>query len=198
MFGGGAGSCNMASVEHEPSPRWAHCSALAEGQVYVFGGRTKDFTQKKKELSSTLHSFDPCIESWNQPAVATGNKEFPLGLYASACASTGHHVYVYGGWDGTEWQGSLHKLNCKTMKWTKLSTGDNGPMKKSRCGLVIYYDKLVLFGGYGCHSGSIQRGEEFVQSKKFGYPRGWTNELHIFDLKQSKEFNKIKATLASL
>ena len=40
----------------------------------------------------------------------------------------------------------------------------------------------LLFGGYGIPSDPIQPGAEFVKSSRFTDGRGWTNELHTFDL----------------
>ena len=36
--------------ESEPSPRWAHFSAAVGDQLYVWGGRTKDFSKEKNVL----------------------------------------------------------------------------------------------------------------------------------------------------
>ena len=49
--------------------------------------------------------------------------------------------------------------------------------------MVAYGNKLVLFGGYGIPSGPTQPGAEFVKNTSFTDGRGWTNELHSFDLK---------------
>ena len=50
-------------MQMEPSPRWGHCSAAVDGKMYMWGGRTKEF-DKEKTLYSTLHIFDPFMESW--------------------------------------------------------------------------------------------------------------------------------------
>ena len=68
-----------------------------------------------------------------------------------------------------------------TLKWSRLP---NGPMKKVECGMVSYEDQLILFGGYGIRSGPTQPGAQFVRNSKFA---GWTNELHSFNVKKSKE-----------
>ena len=48
--------------------------------------------------------------------------------------------------------------------------------------MVACDSNLVLFGGHGITSGPTQPGAEFVKSSKFTDGRGWTNELHTFDL----------------
>ena len=168
----------MAAGFSEPSPRWGQLSAVVEGKLCVYGGRTEDFHKEKSRLASSVYSFDPFLESWSA-SKCSGVP--PPALYRSACASAGHHVYVYGGYDGSDLQGSLHELDTRTWTWKQLSS--SGPMmRKAGCGIVVYGSKLVLFGGYGIQSGPTQPGAEFVKSSTFTGGRGWTNELHTFDL----------------
>ena len=51
---------------------------------------------------------------------------------------------------------------------------ENGPMKKSGCGMVSYNRCLVIFGGFGDAPTQPQPGSS--------YNGGYTNELHTFDL----------------
>ena len=165
----------------EPSPRWGHYSALVK-KIYVWGGHTKDFHRGKSELASSVHSFDPVLESW---AENNCGGVPPPGLYRGACTSASHHVYLYGGSDGSRFQSSLHQLDTRSWTWKQLSSA--GPMRKYGCGMVTYDSKLVLFGGYGYSSGPTQPGGEFVKDSRFTDGRGWTNELHTYDLKEGKE-----------
>lgn len=106
--------------------------------------------------------------------------EVPVHLQAT-------HLYVYGGYDGSDWQSSLHQLDTKSWMWKDISSSA-GPMKKSACGMVAYDSKLVLFGGYGSPSGPIQRGAELIKNVgRSTNVRGWTNELHVFDLKEGEK-----------
>ena len=175
---GGAHS-EMAAGFSEPSPRLGQFSAVVEGKLCVYGGRTKDFRGEKSGLASSVHSFDGFQESWYSED--TGGVP-PPGLYGGACASAGHHVYIYGGGDGSARQSSLHQLDTRTWTWKQLSSTatTTGPMRKSGCGMVAYGSNLVLFGGRGIPSGPTQPGAKFVNSTK--YTGGRTNELHTFDL----------------
>ena len=161
----------------EPSPRWGQFSAVVEEKLCVYGGRTKDFVKEKSGLVSSVHSFNGLLESWYPED--TGGVP-PPGLYNGACASAGHYVYVYGGHDGSAYQGSLHQLDTRTWTWKQLSS--TGPTRKAGCGIVVYGSNVVLFGGYGIPSGPTQPAAEFVKSSKYTDGRGWTNELHTFDL----------------
>ena len=174
----GGAHCEMGSGFSEPPPRFCQLSAVVEGKLCVYGGRTKDFLKEKSRLASSVHSFDGLLESWYSED--TGGVP-PHGLYNGACAPAGHHVYVYGGTDGSAYQSSLHQLDTRTWTWKQLSS--TGPMRKSGCRMVSYGSNLVLFGGYGIPSGPTQPGSEFVKNSKYiDTGRGWTNELHTFDL----------------
>ena len=182
---GGAGSgVEMESSNlSEPSPRWGHYSAAVRGQLYVYGGRTRDFSNRKSEVAVSVHSFNQCVETW-QSRATTG--KHPPSLYSGACTSSGHHLYIYGGSDELHFHDSLHQLDTKSMEWLQLPSG---PMKKWGCKMISYEDNLVLFGGYGIPSGPIQPGAQFVQDNSmsgFSDGRGMTNELHMFNLQKSE------------
>jgi hypothetical protein len=59
-------------------------------------------------------------------------------------------------------------------------------MRKIGCGLISYDGKLVLFGGYGYPSGPTPSGADFIRDRMSTDGRGYTNELHIFDLKEGE------------
>ena len=162
-------------MEGEPSPRWGHYSALVEAKFCVWGGRTKDFLQ---ETTSSVHSFDPFLELWDKNKFSGVP---PPALYLGACASAGHHVYLY---DGSCHLSFLHQLDTRSWTWKKLSSA--GPMRKIGCKMVAYDSKLVLFGGYGFPSGPTQPGAEFIKSSTSTDGVGLTNEVHTFDLKEGE------------
>ena len=167
-------------MEGEPSPRWCHYSALVEEKFCVWGGGTKDFPKEKSEWAYSVHSFDPFSKFWD---VNKCSGIPPPGLYTGACASAGHHVYLYGGSDGLCYQNSLNQLDTRSWTWKQLSR--TGPMRKVGCGMVACDSKLVLFGGYGHPSDPTQPGADFMKDSKCT-DVGWTNELHTFDLKEGE------------
>ena len=168
---------------YQPSPRWCSFTSPVEGKLYVFGGRTKDFTKEKKELASVVDVFDPNLKVWSE-IKTTGFP--PTGLYLGASASSGHHLYTYGGKDEQNFYGSLHQLDTRTMMWKQLSAHSAaGPIRKLGAGMVIHGEKLILFGGYGDASDPIQPGSEIIKDGDTG--KGWTNELHIFDIIKGRD-----------
>ena len=163
----------MGASFSEPSPRYSPYTAAVSGQVFLTGGRTKNFDEDKKKLLSSVHTFDVYEESWRERRV---EGPAPPGLYAGACTSTpsGNTLQVYGGFDGSQYQASLHKLDINSLNWTQLATPDSsGPMKKRGCGMVAYNNHLIIFGGKT--------------------PRTYTNELHIFDLVEGEAVHTVQS-----
>ena len=171
----------------EPPPRFGHFSAPFEGHLCVSGGRTKGSTKEKGEL---VHTFNQLSESWSSKQCQGPSP--PDGLYTGASAYAGHHLYLYGGIDGSRYQNSLHKLDTRSWTWSHLSS--DGPMRKIGCRMVTYNETLLCFGGYGFPSDTTQPGAEFTKNMNSNYTdgRGWTNVFHAYDLKEG-EF--IQATL---
>ena len=156
--------------------------------MFLSGGRTRDFHKDKSSLLSTVQCFDVYAETWRERPVEGAP---PPGIYNGASASSGQCLYIFGGLYGSAWHNSLHQLDTSsaTLNWTQLSTPDSssGPMKKSRCGMIAYGNHLVVFGGYGYPScGPTQPGAEFVKDDRYTDGRGWSNELHVFDVMEGE------------
>ena len=178
----------MATQEsYEPASRFYHASFSANGRQYVWGGRTVDFDTGSEDalikLGSCIERFDPCHEVWRQ--LNTAGTPHP-GLDGAACASVGENVYMYGGYDGkSSDEAVLSKLNLKTLTWSQLSPETaGGPMRKNSCGLIIVHDKLVVIGGFGIPTGPIQPQTTFIRDLQFTDGRGWSNEIHEFNISQ--------------
>ena len=165
-------------MAYEPSPRWSPFAAPVEGELFFYGGKTDDFDERKKrpESSTDLEIFDPKLETWR--SVKTKGHPPPL-LYSGACASSDHHLYICCGSDKSSYHNSLYQLDTRTLAWTELSSSDRaGPRKKTRCRMVCYKQKLVLFGGHCDTTGPTQPGAR--------YEAQYTNELHTFDLNEGE------------
>ena len=119
------------------------------------------------------------------------------GLSAVANTSYGKYLYAYGGLDGAVLNGVLSELNLQTLEWTQLSPKTSaGPMRKDASGIVHFGDgMLAVLCGYAepnnpdqTNGGSSDLGSTFI--KRGGVPNygggGWTNEMHIFDIQNSK------------
>ena len=157
-----------------PAGRLYHQAVSIEGKVYMWGGAGSSSPK-------AIEVFDNCTETWEQ--YWTAGVPHP-GVNSVACTTLEGHVYAYGGHDGTVCRAVLSKLDVNTLRWSLLSSKDpSGPMGKWECGLVCFHGYLLtVFGGYGSSNNPIQPGSKFIKDE--GYGTGWTNELHIFDLRK--------------
>ena len=141
-------------------PRRSHFSAAVVDKLYVWGGLGESV------VTSIVHHYDPDSETWN---INTCEGPHPPGIHSGACASAGHHLYTYGGYDeGGNVQGTLHLLDTKARRW-KLISSEGGPMRKRGSRMIVYDSKIVLCGGRG--------------------KSGMTNELHTFNLKEGERLH---------
>ena len=159
-----------------PTPRVGPLSAPIDGKLHVWGG-----CSIVEDCATAVYRFDSYQETWTSHL--TRGSPHP-GVNGCTIASAGHYLYIFGGEDlEGSYIDSLHQLDTATSVWTELSAKD-GPMKKSACGMVVYDDKVVLFGGLGVPSGPIQPGSEYIPDNE---GTGWTNELHLFNLKKGQD-----------
>ena len=170
---------SMASPLYEPPPRWGHFSSIVEGNLLMYGGRTKDFFN---QVENTISLFNPYEEKWTTH-ISTGH---PIRIYSGASTALGSNYYLYGGSDGCYLLGCLYQFDST---WTILKEYDyhnNAPMRKVACRMINHGEKLICSGGYGITSGPHQFQSQFVLDNKYEDGRGWTNELHSFDLKEGE------------
>ena len=172
---------------YQPSPRFYHCAAQVGHKTYLWGGWTVDFvTTGLKTLPFEVETFDVFSETWTKKTV-TGTP--PPGLCSGGFAVVAETLYYYGGNDGHSTYSSLHSLNTVTLEWTELQSKNpaDQPMPKFNHGMVTYHDEtvgvtsLAVLAGYGKPTTPIQPGSTFIQNTKYT-GRGWTNELHLFNL----------------
>ena len=177
-----------SSFVYQPSPRFYHLAAQVRHKTYLWGGVTADFfTTGRKTLPFEIETFDTFSETWTKKML-TGVP--PPGLCNGGFAVVSETLYYFGSEDGRSRYSSLHSLNTETLEWRKLQSKNpaDQPMPKSACGIVTYHDETVgvtsiaVFAGYGKPVTPIQPGSTFIQDTKYTDGRGWTNELHLFNL----------------
>ena len=136
-------------------------SAVVRGELYAWGGKTGDYFGQKV---SCVYRFNHLGE-WTEQECGG---QPPTCLYWGASAATDHHLYQYGGYDGSNWYTSLHQLDVTTWTWRQLAA--DGPRISSlwNVKMLVYGSKLVLFGADYGFLGGIKFTEE--------------NKLYIFDL----------------
>ena len=191
-----------------PSPRFWHFSQLVNGSVYIGGGNIPKYRKRRirAHLATIIEKFDVKKRIWQQ--FETKGDHHP-GLTAVACASFGKYLFAYGGNNHSSIQslnGVLSQLDLDTFTWSQLSPETkNSPMRKDASGMVHFCgDKLAVVCGYAepkltwvekflsksvkSTGGSSDTKSEFIQRNPESArdKGGWTNEMHIFDIKESK------------
>ena len=168
---------------YEPSPRFLHGAAAVGGRCYLWGGCAQDITASgRRKLTSNVEIFGPYLETWDKHPT-TGVP--PPGLYAGACTSLLDSLYWFGGDDGSSYYNSLHRLDTTTLEWSEIQPLNqaDGPMRKIGSRMVSFLqDKLAVFGGYGIPIGPTQPGAMFTKDTDLTDGRGWSNELHVFNI----------------
>ena len=175
----------MAESLYEPDPRYYPYSSVINGELCVWGG--------KAVATTSLLVYHICLESWRQLET---HGPSPPGLYTGASAHSESYLYVYGGvkGDGSR-SGCLHRLDTKTSSWTELAAHSaNAPMKKRGNGMIIYENSVISVGGFGIRNGPIQPGSEWRKGRdeddeEDPSTKGWTNEMHKYDLREGKGDN---------
>ena len=165
-------------------PRLGHTAWQTGSRTLVHGGRTRDFSDiTKRRLACVVETFDAYTEEWQQKEV-TGVAPTP-GVYAGASVSVDDDLFTFGGWDESRWYNSLHRLKHAS-QWIELCPQNDraeSPMAKYGAGMVAFGNNLAVFGGYGIPHGPTQPGSSFMRDTRYTYGNGWTNEFHIYNLK---------------
>ncbi len=169
---------------YEPSPRVQAAASASFEQLYVYGGYVDNFDENKRQLRTVIQIYECSTESWKE-LPTTGIQ--PPGICEYATSYSGHIHYLFGGDDGTSFHASLHQLDTRSMTWKQLSPQhDSGPMMKSACHMIYCNDSLIVIGGCGIPSGELQSGSQFTKNIGYQDVRGWTNEIHMYNISQSK------------
>ncbi len=169
---------------YEPSPRASANASASTGQLYIHGGYVDNFNNNKIQLKKVVQIYECSTESWKELATA-GTP--PPGICSCATAYSDHILYLFGGSDDTSYNASLHQLDTRSMTWSQLSPQhDSGPMRKSFCQMIHHNNTLIVIYGYGIRSGELQFGSQFTENKLYIDGRGWTNEIHMYNISQSK------------
>ena len=183
-----------SSSKYEPLPRFFHISSRVGSKVVVQGGRINDFYAKSRQhLSSVVDIFDLYSESWEQRPV-TGDAPSP-GTYSAASASLHDNLFSFGGYDGSQFFNTLHRLDTEKLCWSPQNV-DGAPMPKWGCGIIELGSGLGVFGGYGVPRGPTEP-RSFIKNTRSTDGRGWTNEFHIYNLSQgnlSRDFSHYMCT----
>jgi hypothetical protein len=195
-----------SSIDYQPRGRRGHTSHIIEGNLYMWGGYQEDLprvhdSEEKKSFTSFLEVLDLSRGKWQQH-LTLGQP--PLAVYDYSSAVIGNDIYYFGGYCPHEYgdgcyHNSLYRLNVVSKEWSEVSptTTDNGPMKKSRCGMAAIrinnQDLLIVIGGYGPTNNNTPHQHNALYEESSNGRYVYTNEIHYYDLSSDKWIS-IKST----
>jgi N-acetylneuraminic acid mutarotase len=104
-----------------PPPRYGHSSVYAGGYVIIFGGHGP-----KKMIYNDLYTYDPSKFVW-LVANETGEAPQPrfnhtANVYSRYTVNIDKKMYIFGGWNGTEYFNDVITFDLEKMVWSKLET----------------------------------------------------------------------------
>ena len=151
-----------------PQERYGHTAIVAGGRMVVFGGRGE-----KGVHFRDLHALDPNTMTWYQGPEG-GNA--PSGRLNHTANLVGSRMFVFGGWNGTDFFNDVGVLDLVGMAWSSPET--SGPSPTPRMGHVseVVGTNLIVQGGFYFNS-KQQRGMRLGSMLKDCY----LNDLKVLD-----------------
>lgn len=184
-----------SALEDVP-PRRGACSDVDQenGKAYIFRGYNDRHSELRHiregyEQYITSYDFDTKIrtEEYFDEACSKDSPSFSIG---ACCAIIDKKLIVFGGWDHGYLHNEVHQLDLCTNKWAELSPAQNGnaPILKNKARMVPYGpDMVFVFGGYGypLRGRPLQKDAAYDWDRSVGpgLDIGWTNEQHLFHVK---------------
>jgi len=122
-----------------------HTAVLYKNCMYLFGGYSGSLGYRDTAIYE--YNFDT-KQSTRIEAVGT----LPPDRSAHTAIVYKDHMYIFGGWDGTESNNDFYKYHFDTRTWAEVSAQGPPPPRIRSHSAVLYHDYMVVFGGYGENS----------------------------------------------
>lgn len=109
--------------EECPCPRYRH-EAVSDGvRFFVIGGGIGNSDPRDEFSLEKVHSFHFEKQQWTQHTCqpCTSTREFPNPRRCHGCVIWGGHIYICGGYDGTDIFDDIWSLDLSSFQWKKLN-----------------------------------------------------------------------------
>ena len=171
-------------IMDEPPGRRGACSFIHDEKLYIHHG-------SNQQRENVLPSYDLRTTVWSEASTAFDTSTARRGIRVisgEAFTVVKNALCTFGGWCDGARNSSVWELDLNTFIWRECvpKNPSEGPMPKDKAGMVAYGgDMLCVFGGYGdARNGIIpQSGAQYHTDMTSPWGFSWTNELHLFHLK---------------
>ena len=167
--------------------RAQHSTVVNSDRLYCWGGDQEDlpmvhYNDEKRKFTSSIDIFHFPTLKWDRRSTTATP---PAGVMNYACTNVTHKVLYFGGRCQPHacFHNDLFELDTLTNEWREIIniSPDNGPMKKSGCGMIPFNmneeANLLVIGGFGPIPNTTHTGSKYIPSP--GIPnRCYTDEIH--------------------
>ncbi len=109
-------------------------AAVIGGKIYVPGGRLAP-----GKATNVLDIYDPRLDQWEQ------GPPLPLSLSGYAMVAFEGRLYLFGGWDGEEYQNSVLVFDPSRNSW---SVRTPMPTRRAFAGAAVVNESIYVIGGF--------------------------------------------------
>jgi DNA-binding CsgD family transcriptional regulator len=148
------------SLPEKPIPVTEVGAAVVGGKIYVPGGKTASGT-----ISNQLEIFDPSQMRWGTGAT------LPLGISSYALASFEGKLYLFGGWDGTQYLNRVFIYHPSENRWEEATPM---PTPRGFAGAAVAGGKIYVLGGYDGQR-ALSANEMFTPGQQESNQNPWSN-----------------------
>jgi DNA-binding CsgD family transcriptional regulator/N-acetylneuraminic acid mutarotase len=120
-------------LAEKPTPVYDVSAAVIGGKIFIPGGKLNS-----SEVTDILEIYDPLENVWKQGAPA------PARLSAYSLVAFEGRLYVFGGWNGSEYQGGVFQYDPRNDQWGELPAM---PTARAYTGAAIVGGKIHVLGG---------------------------------------------------
>ena len=177
----------LLSGQYEMKWRVYHSTIVNSDRLYWWGGMQENlpmvhYNDKKREFTSSVDIFHLPTLKWERRSTTV---TLPAGVMDYACTNTNENILYFGGncKPNDCFHNDLFELDTLTNEWREIinSSPDNGPMRKSGCGMISFNmngeDNLLVIGGVGPTPITTHTGSKYIPDPNIRN-LCYTNEIH--------------------
>ncbi|WP_027622832.1 Kelch repeat-containing protein [Acetivibrio clariflavus] len=122
-------------------PREGLGMAEVNGRIYAFGGKTDD-----NEYLNTVSEYDYIADKWTE-YIDDPDKQMLTGKSNFAIAATDNDIYIFGGFDGTNYFNTVERYNPAIGEFIFRDSIPPMPTARSEAKAVLIDNKIYVVGG---------------------------------------------------